>query len=189
MALAMKVISQVEAQRKILEEAVSTALELASGKSDGAEVAVSKTTGISVSTRYGEVENVEFNSDGALGITVYHQNRKGSASSTDLSPQAIARTVQAALDIARYTSPDPCAGLADKELHLQLTDSAKAFVVENGYDPVYGARPLKRYLQKNVETLAARLILSDGVHTGDEIYIDLVDGALTASARSGKESA
>ena len=115
MALAMKVISQVEAQRKILEEAVSTALELASGKSDGAEVAVSKTTGISVSTRYGEVENVEFNSDGALGITVYHQNRKGSASSTDLSPQAIARTVQAALDIARYTSPDPCAGVADKE--------------------------------------------------------------------------
>ncbi|SUH40112.1 peptidase PmbA [Salmonella enterica subsp. enterica] len=59
MAFAMKVISQVEAQRKILEEAVSTALELASGKSDGAEVAVSKTTGISVSTRYGEVENVE----------------------------------------------------------------------------------------------------------------------------------
>ncbi len=62
------------------------------------------------------MENVEFNSDGALGITVYHQNRKGSASSTDLSPQAIARTVQAALDIARYTSPDPCAGVADKEL-------------------------------------------------------------------------
>lgn len=90
MAFAMKVISQVEAQRKILEEAVSTALELASGKSDGAEVSVSKTTGISVSTRYGEVENVEFNSDGALGITVYHQDRKGSASSTDLSPQAIA---------------------------------------------------------------------------------------------------
>ena len=116
MAFAMKVTSQVEAQRKILEEAVSTALMLASEKSDGAEVAVSKTTGISVSTRYGEVENVEFNSDGALGITVYHQNRKGSASSTDLSPDAIARTVQAALDIARYTSPDPYAGVADKEL-------------------------------------------------------------------------
>ncbi len=101
MALAMKVISQVAQQRKTLEEAVSTALELAAGKSDGAEVSVSKTTGIGVSTRYGEVENVEFNSDGALGITVYHQNRKGSASSTDLSPDAIARTVQAALDIAR----------------------------------------------------------------------------------------
>jgi PmbA protein len=104
MALAMKVISQVAQQRKTLEEAVTTALELAAGKSDGAEVSVSKTTGIGVSTRYGEVENVEFNSDGALGITVYHQNRKGSASSTDLSPDAIARTVQAALDIARYTS-------------------------------------------------------------------------------------
>ncbi len=116
MALAMKVITQVEAQRKTLEQAVSQALELAAGKADGAEVAVSKTTGISVSTRYGEVENVEFNSDGALGITVYHQNRKGSASSTDLSPDAIARTVQAALDIARFTSPDPCAGVADKEL-------------------------------------------------------------------------
>ena len=116
MALAMKVITQVAEQRKALEEAVSTALGLAAGKSDGAEVAVSKTTGISVSTRYGEVENVEFNSDGALGITVYHQNRKGSASSTDLSPDAIARTVQAALDIARYTSPDPFAGVADREL-------------------------------------------------------------------------
>ena len=68
MAFAMKVTSQVEAQRKILEEAVSTALMLASEKSDGAEVAVSKTTGISVSTRYGEVENVEFNSDGALKL-------------------------------------------------------------------------------------------------------------------------
>lgn len=116
MALAMKVITQVAQQRKVLEEAVATALDLATGRSDGAEVAVSKTTGIGVSTRYGEVENVEFNSDGALGITVYHQNRKGSASSTDLSPEAIARTVQAALDIARYTSPDPFAGVAEKEL-------------------------------------------------------------------------
>ena len=55
--------------------------------------------------------------------------------------------------------------LADKELVVALSDSAKQFIVDNGYDPVYGARPLKRYLQKNVETLAARLILSDGVHT------------------------
>ena len=112
----MKLLSQVAEQRKTLEQAVSTALELAKVSSDGAEVAVTKTTGISVSTRYGEVENVEFNSDGALGITVYYQNRKGSASSTDLSPEAIKRTVQAALDIARYTSPDPFAGVADREL-------------------------------------------------------------------------
>ncbi|MCS3433719.1 PmbA protein [Klebsiella sp. BIGb0407] len=112
----MKVNTQVAQQRQTLEQAVSLALELAAKHSDGAEVAVSKTTGIGVSTRYGEVENVEFNSDGALGITVYHQNRKGSASSTDLSQDAITRTVQAALDIARYTSQDPCAGVADKEL-------------------------------------------------------------------------
>ena len=78
--------------------------------------------------------------------------------------------------------------LADKELTIVLSDSAKQFIVENGYDPVYGARPLKRYLQKNVETLAARLILSDGVHTGDEIYIDLTDGKLTASARKSAEN-
>ena len=75
--------------------------------------------------------------------------------------------------------------LADKELVVALSDSAKQFIVDNGYDPVYGARPLKRYLQKNVETLAARLILSDGVHTGDTIRIDVVDGKLNASAERG----
>lgn len=112
----MKILTQVAEQRKVLEQAVAQALELAKAGTDGAEVAVSKTTGIGVSTRYGEVENVEFNSDGALGITVYYQNRKGSASSTDLSSEAIKRTVQAAVDIARYTSPDPYAGMADREL-------------------------------------------------------------------------
>lgn len=112
----MKLVTQVAEQRKLLENAVAQALELAGAGSDAAEVAVTKTTGIGVSTRYGEVENVEFNSDGALGITVYCQQRKGSASSTDLSPDAIARTVGAALDIARYTSPDPFAGPADKDL-------------------------------------------------------------------------
>ena len=71
--------------------------------------------------------------------------------------------------------------LADKELKIALTDEAKDFIIENGYDPVYGARPLKRYLQKNVETLAAKLILADGVRAGDTIEIGLSDGKLTAS--------
>ncbi len=62
-----------------------------------------------------EVENVEFNSDGALGITVYHDQKKGSASTSDLSEKAIAQTVAAALDIAQYTSEDPFAGPAPKE--------------------------------------------------------------------------
>lgn len=75
--------------------------------------------GLSVSTRMCEVENVEFNSDGALGITVYRGQRKGSASTSDLSEKAIRQTVLAALDIAQYTSADPYAGPAPKELMVQ----------------------------------------------------------------------
>ncbi|MGI5947683.1 MAG: ATP-dependent chaperone ClpB [Lachnospiraceae bacterium] len=65
--------------------------------------------------------------------------------------------------------------LADKELKVELTEQAKTFVSDRGYDPVYGARPLKRYLQKHVETLAAKLILSDGVRAGNTIVIDVSD--------------
>ena len=72
--------------------------------------------------------------------------------------------------------------LADKELEIVLTDAAKDFIVENGFDPMYGARPLKRYVQKTVETLAAKLILAGNINTGDDIVIDLVDGKLTARA-------
>ncbi len=63
--------------------------------------------------------------------------------------------------------------LADRELSIELTQRAKQYIVENGYDPVYGARPLKRYIQKYVETLAAKLILADQVRTGDTIQIEL----------------
>lgn len=73
--------------------------------------------------------------------------------------------------------------LADKELSIELTDAAKNFVVEGGYDPMYGARPLKRYLQKNVETLAAKLILAGDVGRGDRIEIDVVDGKLEAKVK------
>ena len=62
--------------------------------------------------------------------------------------------------------------LADKELTISLTDSAKTYITDHGYDPVYGARPLKRYMQKYVETLAAKMILEDKVHTGNTIVID-----------------
>ena len=73
--------------------------------------------------------------------------------------------------------------LVDKELSIELTDAAKNFVVEGGYDPMYGARPLKRYLQKNVETLAAKLILAGNVGRGDRIEIDVVDGKLEAKVK------
>ena len=77
--------------------------------------------------------------------------------------------------------------LADKELEIVLTDAAKDFIVENGFDPMYGARPLKRYVQKTVETLAAKLILAGNINTGDDIVIDLVDGKLTARAAARQE--
>lgn len=111
---------QQVAQQKIeLEIAVSKALEMAKVSADAAEVAITKTTGISVSSHDCEVENVEFNSDGALGITVYRGQCKGSASTSDLSDAAIQKAVEAALDIARYTSKDPYAGPAPKELMVK----------------------------------------------------------------------
>ena len=73
--------------------------------------------------------------------------------------------------------------LADQELFLELTDAAKQMVVDNGYDPVYGARPLKRYLQNYVETLTAKKILSGDVHAGDTIVLDVKDGAFTVSTK------
>ena len=70
--------------------------------------------------------------------------------------------------------------LGDRELILKCTDEAKSYIVENGYDPVYGARPLKRYIQKHVETAAAKLILADAVETGDQILIDVENDKLIA---------
>ncbi|MEI3190742.1 MAG: ATP-dependent chaperone ClpB [Lachnospiraceae bacterium] len=69
--------------------------------------------------------------------------------------------------------------LEDKELQIELTDAAKAYIVENGYDPVYGARPLKRFLQKNVETMAARYILGGDVHAGSVMVVDRDGDGLT----------
>jgi len=96
---------------------VAKVLELAKSLgADGAEVAMSRQQGLSVGTRLGEVETVEFTNDGALGITVYQKGRKGSASTADLSEKALAQAVEAAMNIAKYTSIDDCSGLAEKEL-------------------------------------------------------------------------
>ena len=75
--------------------------------------------------------------------------------------------------------------LSDQELSLRLTDAAKNQVIENGYDPVYGARPLKRYLQKYVETLAARKILSGDVHEGDTLVLDVQDNDFVVKTEAG----
>lgn len=77
------------------------------------------------------------------------------------------------------------ARLSDKELTVELSDEAKRYIIENAYDAVYGARPLKRYIQKYVETLAAKLILADKVREQDTIYIDVENGELTADVKEG----
>ena len=74
--------------------------------------------------------------------------------------------------------------LQEREIFVELSDAAEDYVVEHGYDPVYGARPLKRYLQKHVETMAAKCILSDQVRLGDTIYIDVVNDELAATVKS-----
>ena len=75
--------------------------------------------------------------------------------------------------------------LVGQDIRLELTEAGKEYVITGGYDPVYGARPLKRFLQKHVETLAARLILSGAVMAGDTIVLDVENGELTARVKSG----
>ncbi|MEZ8101930.1 metalloprotease PmbA [Vibrio bivalvicida] len=168
----MDVRQQVAQQRVELEAAVAKALEMAAEKSDAAEVAISKTTGLSVSTRMCEVENVEFNSDGALGITVYRNQRKGSASTSDLSDKAIQQTVLAALDIAQYTSEDPFAGPAPKELMVQDVPDLDLFHPDTP-DPDYAAQ-VAIAAEKQALSYSDKIKQSDGAsydsHYGLKVY-------------------
>ncbi|QDF65936.1 metalloprotease PmbA [Shewanella sp. SNU WT4] len=109
--------TRIETQLDALKEAVAMALDYASQLGcQAAEVAISKQQGLSVSTRLQEIETVEFNKDGALGISLYRDGCKGSSSTSDLSPQAIREAVKAADNIAKFTSADPFSGLADASL-------------------------------------------------------------------------
>ena len=100
-----------------LEQTVADLLQEARKQgADAAEAGVSAQTGLSVTVRLGEVETIEHTRDNGLGITVYFGRRKGSANTTDLRPEAVRESVAAACRIARYTSEDPAAGLADAEL-------------------------------------------------------------------------
>ncbi|ENP8394356.1 metalloprotease PmbA [Vibrio alginolyticus] len=168
----MDIKQQVAEQRTELEQAVARALKLASAKSDAAEVAITKSTGLSVSTRMGEVENVEFNSDGALGITVYRGQRKGSASTSDLSEAAIEQTVIAALDIAHYTSEDPFAGPAAKEYMVQEIPELDLFHPD-APDPDYAA-DVAIAAEKEALSYNSAIKQSDGAsydsHYGVKVY-------------------
>ncbi|WP_050910363.1 metalloprotease PmbA [Vibrio campbellii] len=168
----MDIKQQVAEQRTELEQAVSRALEIAAAKSDAAEVAITKSTGLSVSTRMGDVENVEFNSDGALGITVYRGQRKGSASTSDLSEAAIEQTVLAALDIAQYTSEDPFAGPAPKEYMVKEVPDLDLFPPD-APDPDYAAQ-VAIAAEKEALNYSDAIKQSDGAsydsHYGVKVY-------------------
>ncbi|MCG8054446.1 MAG: metalloprotease PmbA [Candidatus Thiodiazotropha taylori] len=100
-----------------LQQSVEELLQEAKRQgASAAEAAVSSDAGLSVTVRLGETETIEHTRDNGLGVTVYFGHRKGSASTSDLSPQAIKETVEAACNFARYTSEDDCAGLADPSL-------------------------------------------------------------------------
>ena len=161
------------AQQKIeLETAVAKALETAKVSADAVEVAITKTTGISVTTHACEVENVEFNSDGALGITVYRGQCKGSASTSDLSDVAIQKAVAAALDIAKFTSPDPYAGPAPKELMVKEIPDLDLFHPDEP-DPDYASEMAIRAEQAALE-YSDKIKQSDGAsydsHYGIKVY-------------------
>lgn len=113
----VKLKMQMNQQLDEIKNIVADTLNLAQSKGAiQAEASMSRVEGIAVSARLGEVENVEFNNDGGLGISVYVNGRKGSASTADLSSKALKQAVEKAIDIAKFTSEDPCAGLADREL-------------------------------------------------------------------------
>ncbi|MGR3807605.1 microcin-processing peptidase 1. Unknown type peptidase. MEROPS family U62 [Pasteurella testudinis DSM 23072] len=103
-------------QQSELLAAAEFALKLAQQAGAQAQVGATKSAGLSVSTRLQQIENIEFNNDGALGISVYLGQRKGNASTSDLSQQAVKSAVEAALSIAKYTSEDPFNGLPEKAL-------------------------------------------------------------------------
>ena len=159
-------------QEQQLRDAVSLAIEIAQKAGATAEVGVTKSGGLSVSTRLQEIENVEFNNDGALGISVYVGQQKGNASTSDLTPEAIKNTVEAALAIAKYTSPDECAGLADKE--LMAFDAPDLELYHAAEIDVDKAVQLALDTEKAALEHDERIVNSEGAsfnaHTGVRVY-------------------
>ena len=172
MKTAENLTALLKSQEQTLRDAVSFAIETAQKAGATAEVGVTNVSGLSVSTRLQEIENVEFTNDGALGISVYLGQQKGNASTSDLSEDAIKNTVEAALAIAKYTSPDDCTGLADKELmafeapDLELYHEASVDVEQ--------ATKLALEAEKSALEYDAKIVNSNGAsfnsHTGVRVY-------------------
>lgn len=172
MKTAENLTALLKSQEQTLRDAVSFAIETAQKARATAEVGVTKVSGLSVSTRLQEIENVEFTNDGALGISVYLGQQKGNASTSDLSEEAIKNTVEAALAIAKYTSPDDCTGLADKEL---MAFEAPDLALYHGASvDVEQATKLALEAEKSALEYDAKIVNSNGAsfnsHTGVRVY-------------------
>jgi len=154
---------QLQPEIERATEAVEQALQQARRQgASSAECALAYSHGISVSTRMGELETVEFNQDGSLGITVYRKQCKGSSSTADLSPEAIKAAVEKADAIARWTSEDPYAGLADKELMaFDYQDPDLFYPADQSAD--YATEQALR-CEKSMLGKDERIVNSDGAH-------------------------
>ena len=172
MKIAENQTALLKAQEQELRQAVSFAVELATKSGASAEVAVTKVSGLSVSTRLQEIENVEFTNDGALGISVYMGQQKGNASTSDLSEGAIRNAVEAALAIAKYTSPDDCTGLEDKD--LMAFDAPDLELYHAADVDVDKATELALQAEKAALEADERIVNSNGAsfnsHTGVKVY-------------------
>ena len=172
MKTAENLTALLKSQEQTLRDAVSFAIETAQKAGATAEVGVTKVSGLSVSTRLQEIENVEFTSDGALGISVYLGQQKGNASTSDLSEEAIKNIVEAALAIAKYTSPDDCTGLADKE--LMAFEAPDLALYHSANVDVEQATKLALEAEKAALEYDAKIVNSNGAsfnsHTGVRVY-------------------
>ena len=172
MKTAENLTALLKSQEQTLRDAVSFAIETAQKAGATAEVGVTKVSGLSVSTRLQDIENVEFTNDGALGISVYLGQQKGNASTSDLSEEAIKNTVEAALAIAKYTSPDDCTGLADKE--LMAFEAPDLALYHSANVDVEQATKLALEAEKSALEYDAKIVNSDGAsfnsHTGVRVY-------------------
>lgn len=172
MKTAENLTALLKSQEQTLRDAVSFAIETAQKAGATAEVGVTNVSGLSVSTRLQEIENVEFTNDGALGISVYLGQQKGNASTSDLSEEAIKNTVEAALAIAKYTSPDDCTGLADKE--LMAFEAPDLALYHSANVDVEQATKLALETEKSALEYDAKIVNSNGAsfnsHTGVRVY-------------------
>ncbi|WP_205597712.1 metalloprotease PmbA [Paraferrimonas sp. SM1919] len=163
--------SQQKVQLEQLKQAVTKALDYAKQMgAEQAEVAISRQQGLSVATRMCEIETVEFNQDGALGISVYKQGCKGNSSTADLSDEAIKQSVKAAIEIANYTQADECNGLADAELMVAQAEDLDLFHPHQ----LDAAQLEKMAIAAEKAALSHGIEMSDGGnasgHTGTKVY-------------------